>query len=378
MLAYAYVEVGINLALTMRRNYLSLGVKMDLFTLIVAEDKIHKNFKSVLRSEQRLDREGLQLWCEGFPDRDGKFVKEFQTTFNSSFWEIYLYAMLKEVGAKLDFSHPAPDFFIELKGQKIIVEAAIAAAAEGKTPEWEKDFYKEPPIRFRQMNIESIIRLANAICSKYKKYKNSYSGLKHVKSLPFVLAIAPFEQPDFNLQYDGPISALLYDQYVDEDVALDNPVQFPFGKAPIISLGTVEKANGAEIELGFFNDERFSEISAVILSTTATWGKVAAMTSNPDLSRHVNSVWFAGAGDEIIHQSSITQPHIETIRDGLMVFHNNFAKNPLNYELFDIEGVVQVFFDPLRKQVVRERRGRCLISRFVLSNITSNDPADFG
>jgi hypothetical protein len=350
---------------------------MDLFKLTVAEEKLHKNFSSVLRAEQRLDREGLQLWSEGFPDRDGKLVKEFQTTFNSSFWEIYLYAMLKEIGAKLDFSHPAPDFSVELQGKKFVVEAAIAAAADGKPPEWEMDLEREPPKRFRQMNIESIIRLANAICSKYKKYKKSYCALKHVNSLPFVLAIAPFEQPYFNLQYDGPISALLYDQYVDEDAALDDPAQFPHGKAPIISLGTVEKANGAEIELGFFNDERFSEVSAIILSTTATWGKVAAMTSNPELRRYVNSVWFAGAGDEVIWQSSVTQPHTETIRDGLMVFHNNFAKNPLNYDLFNIDGVVQVVFDPLRKQVVRRRRGKCLISRSVVSNITSADPADF-
>lgn len=39
----------------------------------------------------------------GFEDRDGKFVKEFQTTFNSSFWELYLFACLRDgLSCKVD------------------------------------------------------------------------------------------------------------------------------------------------------------------------------------------------------------------------------------------------------------------------------------
>ncbi|WP_232925945.1 hypothetical protein, partial [Pseudomonas syringae] len=39
---------------------------------------------------------------EGFPDRNNKFVKEFQTTFNSIFWEVYLYMAFREYGFSLD------------------------------------------------------------------------------------------------------------------------------------------------------------------------------------------------------------------------------------------------------------------------------------
>lgn len=34
----------------------------------------------------------LPGWPTDFEDRDGKFVTEFRTTFNSSFWEFYLHA----------------------------------------------------------------------------------------------------------------------------------------------------------------------------------------------------------------------------------------------------------------------------------------------
>lgn len=48
------------------------------------------------------EREVLSGWASGFRDRDGKFVKEFQTTYNSSFWELYLFAAFKDLGCTAD------------------------------------------------------------------------------------------------------------------------------------------------------------------------------------------------------------------------------------------------------------------------------------
>ena len=123
---------------------------------------------------------------------------------------------------------------------KFIVEAAIASNTKGKSPEWERNLESLPldkPMKFREMNRESIIRLSNAIRKKIKRYSDYYQGLEHVKEKPFVLAIAPFEQPYFNLQYDVPITALLFDYYVDEDAYNENPVMYPYGP-PGISLGS--------------------------------------------------------------------------------------------------------------------------------------------
>ena len=33
----------------------------------------------------------MERWAEGFPDRDGKLVIEFQTTFNSAFYNLHLW-----------------------------------------------------------------------------------------------------------------------------------------------------------------------------------------------------------------------------------------------------------------------------------------------
>lgn len=340
---------------------------MNLFDPVVTLDKQHKNFVSIINLSKESDRNELLRWCNGFPDRDNKFVKEFQTTFNSSFWEVYLYAIFKELGFTMDWSHSSPDFLFEYKNKTIVVEATIAAAASGKTPEWEKDIKKGTPTRFKQMNMESIIRLSNSISSKYRKYKNSYSKLSYVKANPFILAVAPFEQPHFNLQCEVPIMALLYDFYIDEDAYKDQPDLYSNGP-PGVKLGFVEKDNGAEIELGLFEDDSHSEISAIILSTTATWGKVEAMASETE-HRFVNTVWWSEPERKPIYRNSITYKDKEGILDGLYVFHNPFAKKPLDPATFRHKGVTQVFVDSKTKKITKERNGLCLMHRQTMNII---------
>lgn len=91
---------------------------MNLFEPKVASEKLHKNFVSIMNLSKESDRNELLRWCDGFPDRDNKFVKEFQTTFNSSFWEIYLYALFKELDLRMDWSHPSPDFLFEFNKKR--------------------------------------------------------------------------------------------------------------------------------------------------------------------------------------------------------------------------------------------------------------------
>lgn len=169
------------------------------------------------------ERDLFQSWAEGFVDRDGKIIKEFQTSFNSTFWEIYLHSVFKEYGLTTDWSSSSPDFSLDTGDFEFVVEAVTAGAAQNKPNEWDKNFSEEELKvlkRFRELNTEAIIRISNSIFKKTKMYNETYRKLDHVKGKPFVLAVAPFEQPHFNHQYDRPIKALLYDYYVDEDAYL--------------------------------------------------------------------------------------------------------------------------------------------------------------
>jgi len=59
---------------------------LDLFSSIVAEEKLHRKYK-VIRDHLSLtgEQEVLKDWVDGFVDRDKKIVKEFQTSFHSAF-----------------------------------------------------------------------------------------------------------------------------------------------------------------------------------------------------------------------------------------------------------------------------------------------------
>lgn len=358
---YSYFNANISLP-----NSFISETKMDLFKKIVDESVLHPHIKTVMLPGHEPSRDLVMTWAEGFPDRDGKFVQEFQTTFNSSFWEVYLYAVFSEYGFAFDWSESAPDFLLKKDALTICVEAVTANAADGKPREWERPFTldKPPPeIDLDALNREAMVRLANSIHSKYTKYLKSYAKLPHVVGKPFVLAVAPFEQPDFNLQYNRPIKAVLYDHYVDEPAYLKNPAAFPNGP-PNRQLGYVTKDNGAEIQLGFFNDESMRYVSAVLFSCTATWGKVDAMAPQSESRRtFVHTVWGSGSDGKPIQRIGSPAEIGETITDGLQIYHNPFALYPLAPDVLRRQGVVQNFFDTNTNQWVEEGLSESLFTR---------------
>ena len=113
---------------------------MDFFQPIVEEKKWNKNFSSVLVPFRKAERDLFNNWADGFVDRDGKLVAEFQTTFNSTFWEVYLFACFREYDFEIDWSYPCPDFYFSSNDFELIVEATTANAALGKPNEWDKSF----------------------------------------------------------------------------------------------------------------------------------------------------------------------------------------------------------------------------------------------
>lgn len=344
---------------------------MKLFTPVVPPERFHKNFASVLMPFRQAERDLLEAWAHGFVDRDRKLLEEFQTTFNSSFWEVYLHAAFKEYDFLIDWSHASPDFNVRSKRCDFVVEAATANAAQGKPNEWDRTFSREELEslrRFKALNTEAIIRLSNAILGKVKKYQDTYRNLPHVRGKPFVIAIAPFEQPHFNHQHDRSIRALLYDHYVDEDAYLDNRDAFPNGP-PSVKLGFVSKDNGAEIPLGLFNDNGMSEISAIAFSCLATWGKLSAMSENPATETVIDSLWATPPNGKPERRRCSRAEHIETVRDGLQIYHNPYATRPLPPDVFRAPRVVQHYVNADTGDWIYEGHTEALLFRQVHAQV---------
>lgn len=323
---------------------------LDLFTPIVPEERLHPHFKRIISpgpSAWSTEKEVLNNWAKGFVDRDGKFVKEFQTTFNSSFWELYLFAVFKELDLEVDFSYSSPDFVFKAKKYSGVAEAVTSSNPENYRPEWDPNLEKDK--NFEDFLRLSTIRLANSIDKKYKKYKEKYSKLSHVKEKPFILCVAPFEQPFFVDQRLSAIYRVLYS--LGEAIILDPQEYSTNANRSCVQTQypQVQKKPGVNIELGFFSKPMMPEISAVVFSTTATTSKVRALAKWS--GKEFPLIQFAA----IRHSSNTSQPQLiqatkenykETLLDGLNIFLNPFATNPIDTSLFENREIAIHYYNP--------------------------------
>jgi hypothetical protein len=214
-----------------------------------------------------------------------------------------------------------------------------------------------------------MIRNANSLTVKNRKFKESYSSLPHVAGRPFVVALSPFDQPFAHMECQRPIEAVLHDYYVDEDsFDFDRPdVRSLEGK----SLGTIFKGNGSPIELGFFKREEFADISAVIFSSSATYGKASALSSDPNEA----TMFYALRSNSRFVRPTLIQKlkpqYNEHLLDGLRIYHNPNARIPLDPSLFRHPLVFQSYWRGT-DEIVEEREGMLLV-RWLHSVIATKD-----
>jgi hypothetical protein len=322
---------------------------LNLFEIIAKEEKLNPNFVYLLAEEYEPVRDVINRWASGFEDRDNKFNHQFQETFNSSFWELYLYQCFKDLKMSVDFSRASPDFTVNTKNNEIInIEAVTANHAQDSDPEWVSNS-KDAKIREDEEFLNfSCIRILNAIDSKHKKLFTTYSKYDHVKNKPYIVAIAPFEQPMFFMQNNEAIIRVLYGQGVDKNDGFKE-VFVPYAM----------KNNRVPLDLGMFTTDKYKEISAVIFSTTATIGK--AITQSP-LARTVRSSWYHPVKG-LVAELKDNAMHFETHLDGLQIHHNPFAENKLSMTDFDNYEITHYFYDPVLKIIDNQQKPYTLISR---------------
>jgi len=337
---------------------------MDLFTLVVPADRLHPNFRHIVRRPEAHIQDVLREWTTGFVDRDGKFVREFQTTFNSSFWELYLFACLKELGLTVDLSHPSPDFVGIEPDMPFCIEASTANHAVNEPAEWLRDISASS---IEAINIDHIVqvaslRMANSLTGKHKKYWDTYANLAHVAGRPFVIAVAPFEQPFFYAQNTEAIRKVLYGYEILFENA-EEPRGRVMGERYV---DAIEKPNGARVPIGVFRQDDMKEISAVIFSNVATYGKVQALSDNPEQALF-GVMRYNAHGSlprcEVVERANYN----ESLLDGLNVFHNPYAAYPLDRAAFRHPNITQHWFDPIGLRFTDDAREDGLIQRYVIS-----------
>lgn len=336
---------------------------MDLFTPILPNDKLHRNFKIIMNN--RYLTEIISSLAVGFEDRDGKFVKEFQSTFNSCLWEIYCYAVFKEMGFKFDFSKDRPDFILNYKEFPLNVECVISNPAQNAIPEYDVAEKLYSRKHLEEIVYDQVVRLLNSISSKICKYRNNYGNLQFVSNNPFVIAVHTFEQPGFMKANTEAIRMALYGWNYDKRNNLDRFVS------------EVIKSKNVKVPAALFSNNSCPEISGVFFTTLATTGKFRALSNEPfcifeqlrfndsspfrtyqidcrlpckrgtqkfyryksildGIVNEVKPINFQRIGARPRNPEVKTSGYKESLTDGLHLYLNPYAINPIPPELLDI------------------------------------------
>lgn len=297
---------------------------MNLFAQHVSVNAQHPIYRRLLEPEYAPERDELQRWARGFVDRDGKFVDELQRTFEPCFWELYVHAALKELGFETDFTYSSPDFVLTGK-QDIVVEATVARPAKGeKGPVgWT---IEDIPSDFTAFNRDATVRLCNSFGTKVKRYREYYCDLEQCRDKPFVIAIGAYDRPGSHLSASRSILTALYGVYFDEDETLRT------GSENVVSyeVEAAIKPNSAIVPVGLFRDATNSEVSAIMYSALATWGKLRALADNPAASSVYNTFHPNPNGIQALVRTTAKRDYREHLLDGLYVLHNPFATRPLD------------------------------------------------
>lgn len=198
------------------------------------------------------------------------------------------------------------------------------------------------PEDFNRFNSEATVRICNSFTSKIKRLRERYSTLPQCKDKPFVLAIASFDRPFSHMAAMRPIISALYGLYHDEEETIASGAQ----EMVSYNVNEVLKNENTSIEVGYFCTPDYSDVSAVIFSSLATWGKVRALAENPN-ARTVYRTLHPNPGSLLpIMRVATKANYHEHLLDGLCVMHNPFAKHKLGLKVLGHERLAQGFVKP--------------------------------
>ncbi|WP_114635726.1 hypothetical protein [Vibrio splendidus] len=375
---------------------------MDLFTPIVKEKRLHPLFKRVIQDKTYQPAIAvINEWSNGLLGRKGeseKFIKEFQTTFNSSLWELYLNKSFLELGFDIDYSKESPDFNLtHPSGRHVCVEAVTANNQLNESDEYytTKSFSESIHTDNGDFLDKSTIKLIGKLKDKKSLFigandkKHPYSSLEHVKGNPFVVAVAPFDNHLSFTQNNMAINRVLY--------GINPPKGNSISEMVSEKITHIMNHNDNRIELGIFTNDSYKEISAVIFSTTGMFGKAVVQsgisnfiratkyrqmersvflekegieklgTSHTQLGkgndlftmRFPSGDYICGSDMHLYHSSKHQESHL----DGLHIYYNPFAEVPLDKDLFSAYELTQNDYDTENEEMISIHNDGSLVSR---------------
>lgn len=311
------------------------GKVVDFFTPLVADAKLHPNFRRIASGDGFSPaREIIGAMMRWHEDVDGNFVEQFQTTgFDARVWELYLFAVLIEANLEVLHPKPAPDFLARgINGEFAMEATTINPSRSGNSqssipPRPQTDEELEAHIQ-HYLPIRYAGPLTNKLGKEYWKHPSAAGK-------PLAFAIQDFHRP-MSMTYSG--SALtIYLYGLTQDAKQDET-----GRLIVRSSKVSEHRWGSKVvPSGFFSLPDAENVSAVIFNSGGTIAKFNRMgvsagfgTDNVVLIRR-GTAWNPdpNASTPVPFIDIVSEGYPETWIEGMDVFHNPNALLPLDPDL---------------------------------------------
>lgn len=358
-------------------------IESVLFSPIVEESKRDELFNLLLKDEYKEVRKIINSWYIGLEKRkeeEKTFIVDFQTSFNSRYWELYLNACLKLLNIEVDYEKESPDFFINYDNKKINIEAVIANSANDKKYGYNtNDIINSFNIDRKEIIKEASLRLNNGIKNKHKRYLESYNKKEWVEKNPFIIAISPnmgsFAGRINNQSINEVLYGLLDPELNENNEMIQKEIKYHIN-------------NEKEIKMGLFRDDKMKEISAVIFSNTAGLGKAISQTkmkkkvnykkyyneiiTNKNINSYlkINKSMLITPLMNSIEVSCNNEFYEESLLEGIHIYLNPYADKKLDIEYLKNEflkyGITINSYDIEKNQIISFHPDGSLVFRFII------------
>ena len=237
-----------------------VGRPVDFFAPVVAAERQHRVFATLISARGYSPARALiGEMMHYFVDVDGNFIQQFQSDgFDARIWELYLYAVLNELGYGLDRANAAPDFHCQGLLGDFFIEATTVNPS-GSAPEVDDSN--------RQAYFENYVPMKYG-STLFTKLGRKYWEQPHVAGHPFALAIQDFHAPHAMAWSNSALVEYLYGIRQVERVNGE-------GKTEIVSERVTEYrwCDKPPIPAGFFLLPDSENVSAVLANPSGTLPK---------------------------------------------------------------------------------------------------------
>lgn len=323
-------------------------LSVDFFARAAKESKLHTRFRYLRDSLSAVAaKRMIEIAMRWYENQDGSYIEQFQTTgFDARVWELYLWAVLRESGHRVEQPEPAPDFLARGVLGDFYVEATTANPPPPgmvvAPPETEDEI-------FEYVHNYLPTRFSGPLSAKLND-KGYWKREGIDLTIPFVVAIQDFHQELSMTWSQSALFEYLYGVRVEkmESNGKVQKVEVPVGQL---------KWGAKELPSGFFKLPDSEHISAVAFNAAGTLTKfnrmgIAAGLGDPKVTVVHQGRRFArdNSGVEEKFSQVVTEDYEEDWIDGLTVFHNPHALHPLPFKA--LPGAAHVFEeDGLHRQL---------------------------